>query len=381
MPADLDAVHALCDPRGIDVVEDAACALGAEYRGVPIGGSGGLVAFSFHPRKIITTGEGGMVMTAGDDRADRMRRLRDHGADVSAWARHDSSTTVERYVEPGFNFRLSDLLAAVGLVQLERLDEIVTQRRALAAAYQDALRDLPLRQVVTDPPWGRANYQSFWIELADDRPGARDDGAGATSWTRGCWPDAGSWPRTSNRSSPSTDHAPLPVTERLTRAVVDPPALPHDDRAATKSAWSTPSASHSPHRASTSVCSTAADAASDRRRECEQAHASPARTGSAARRGTAGRDRRGPGGGPSGTDSRARGHGASEPRRRIATSTYSRFSARRLLAFSCQHGKRLARPPETDVRHLPPTCCRPGSATAPSAARWKVIGNDRAMRR
>src|SRR3954452_24871312 len=128
-PADLDAIHALCDPLGIDVVEDAACSLGAEHRGVPIGGSGGLVAFSFHPRKVITTGEGGMVMTADDGRAERMRRLRDHGSDVSAWARHQSSTTVEQYVEPGFNYRLSDLLAAVGLVQMTRLDDIVARRR------------------------------------------------------------------------------------------------------------------------------------------------------------------------------------------------------------------------------------------------------------
>src|SRR4051794_16309826 len=88
VPADLDAIHALCDPRGIEVVEDAACALGAEHRGTPIGGSGGLVAFSFHPRKVITTGEGGMVTTADDGWADRMRRIRDHGSDVSAWARH-----------------------------------------------------------------------------------------------------------------------------------------------------------------------------------------------------------------------------------------------------------------------------------------------------
>jgi dTDP-4-amino-4,6-dideoxygalactose transaminase len=214
VPADLDAIHALCDPRGIEVLEDAACALGAEHRGVPIGGSGGLVAFSFHPRKVITTGEGGMVMTADDAQAERMRRLRDHGSDVSAWARHDSSTTVEHYIEPGFNFRLSDLLAAVGLVQVERLDEIVARRRALAAAYQEALRDLPLRQIVHDPPCGRANYQSFWVELADDRAGARDDvlahllGAGVLA-------RRGIMAAHLEPAFAGTEHAPLPVTERL----------------------------------------------------------------------------------------------------------------------------------------------------------------------
>jgi perosamine synthetase len=213
-PADLDALHALCDPRGIELVEDAACALGAEHRGTPIGGNGRLVAFSFHPRKVITTGEGGMVTTADDARAERMRRLRDHGSDVSAWSRHASGTTVERYLEPGFNFRLSDLLAAVGLVQLERLDAIVARRRELAARYQDQLRDLPVRQVSADPPWGRANYQSFWVELDEVSALSRDDVLGRLS-------DAGVLARRGVMAAhlepafAGIRHAPLPVTERM----------------------------------------------------------------------------------------------------------------------------------------------------------------------
>jgi perosamine synthetase len=214
-PADLDAIHALCDPRGIEVVEDAACALGAEHRGTPIGGNGRLVAFSFHPRKVITTGEGGMVTTADDAWCDRMRRLRDHGADVSAWARHASSTTVEQYVEPGFNFRLSDLLAAVGLVQLDRLDAIVSRRRELAAAYREHLRDLPLRHVVGDPPWGRANYQSFWVELAPDAPMARDDVL-ARLFDAGVLARRGIMAAHLEPAFADMQHGPLPVTERLT---------------------------------------------------------------------------------------------------------------------------------------------------------------------
>ena len=175
VPADVGAVHALCDPLGIAVVEDAACALGASYRGRPIGADSDLVNFSFHPRKIITTGEGGMVMTGRDDWADRLRRLRDHGASISAWARHDSSLAIEEYLEPGFNFRMSDLLAAVGLVQLERLDQIVARRRALAAVYQEALAGYAALQMASDPPWGLANFQSFWVVLPDDCSRGRDD--------------------------------------------------------------------------------------------------------------------------------------------------------------------------------------------------------------
>ena len=233
VPADLDSIAALCDARGITLVEDAACALGAEYRGEPIGASGRLVVFSFHPRKVITTGEGGMVMTADVEQADRMRRLRDHGSDVSAWSRAGSSTTIERYVEPGFNFRLSDLLAAVGLVQLDRLDEIVGRRRALAAAYQDALRDLPLRQIVQDPPWGRANYQSFWVELADESDGARDEVLARLLDTR-VLARRGIMAAHLEPAFSGTDHVPLPTTERLTeRSLILPlfHTMTEDDQA------------------------------------------------------------------------------------------------------------------------------------------------------
>jgi perosamine synthetase len=145
-----------------------------------------------------------------------MRRLRDHGSDISAWSRAGASTTIERYVEPGFNFRLSDVLAAVGLVQLDRLDQIVTRRRELAAAYQQSLGDLPLRQVVADPSWGRANYQSFWVELDDDRPGARDDVL-ARLFDRGVLARRGIMAAHLEPAFAGTEHGPLPMTERLTQ--------------------------------------------------------------------------------------------------------------------------------------------------------------------
>jgi len=129
-PADIGAVRKLCEPRGISIVEDAACALGSVYEGRPIGCHSDLVVFSFHPRKVITTGEGGMIMTRSGEFAERMRRLREHAMSVSAADRHSASKVIiESYAETGFNYRMSDLQAAVGLVQVTRLDAILARRR------------------------------------------------------------------------------------------------------------------------------------------------------------------------------------------------------------------------------------------------------------
>ena len=119
VPADLDAMRALCDPLQITVIEDAACAAGSTYRDRPAGAGAALAAFSFHPRKLITTGEGGMLITPDGSIAARLRRLREHGMDISAADRHRSQQPViEHYTEVGFNFRMTDIQAAIGLVQL-----------------------------------------------------------------------------------------------------------------------------------------------------------------------------------------------------------------------------------------------------------------------
>jgi dTDP-4-amino-4,6-dideoxygalactose transaminase len=176
VPADMDAIHAYCDPRGISVVEDAACAIGSTYKGRPIGAHSGLVAFSFHPRKVLTTGEGGAVMTSSTESAARLRRLREHGMSMSAAMRHSSTdVVVEAYMETGFNYRMTDIQAAVGLVQLDRLDEIVGRRRALAERYQQLLAEVPGIRTISDPPYGTGNYQSFWVVLPDDSSVDRDE--------------------------------------------------------------------------------------------------------------------------------------------------------------------------------------------------------------
>ncbi|GAA4631666.1 DegT/DnrJ/EryC1/StrS family aminotransferase [Actinoallomurus vinaceus] len=168
VPCDLDEITAL----GVPVIEDAACAAGSTYRGRPVGAGAEIAAWSFHPRKLITTGEGGMLTTRSGDRARRARRLREHGMSVSAAERHASRTAiVEEYSETGFNYRMTDIQAAIGLVQLTRLDEIIARRRALAARYQELL---PGYETARDPAYGETNYQSFWIVLPDDHPIGRD---------------------------------------------------------------------------------------------------------------------------------------------------------------------------------------------------------------
>jgi len=176
VPADIDAIRAVCAPRGIEIIEDAACAIGSVYHDRPIGGHSSLVALSFHPRKVITTGEGGMLLTDRADFAERAGRLREHGMNVSAAARHASGKAViEEYVETGWNFRMTDIQAAVGLVQLGRLDTIVERRRALAARYAAGLGDIPGIVTVTDPPGGRTNFQSYWVLLPETFPVSRND--------------------------------------------------------------------------------------------------------------------------------------------------------------------------------------------------------------
>jgi perosamine synthetase len=214
-PADVDAVRAVCEPAGIMVVEDAACAIGSVFRDRPVGADAELAAYSFHPRKVITTGEGGMLVTRHAHWADRARRLREHGMSVSAADRHRRRDVVlERYDEVGFNYRMTDVQAAIGIVQLGRLDAIVERRRALGARYAELLAGLPLAGMITDPPYGRTNYQSFWIELGDEYPAGRDELLGALM-------EAGISARRGVMAShlepayAEVARGPLPVTDRI----------------------------------------------------------------------------------------------------------------------------------------------------------------------
>jgi dTDP-4-amino-4,6-dideoxygalactose transaminase len=215
VPADLDAMQALCEPHGVEVIEDAACAIGSRYHGRPAGAGAGIAAFSFHPRKLLTTGEGGMLLAQDAEVAARMRRLREHGMDVSAAQRHASSQPViEHYLETGFNFRMTDIQAAIGLVQLAKLPALIARRRALADRYHRLLAQIPGLVMIRDTEHGTTNYQSFWVLLPDGFPVSRDEllkmlADDGVSARRGVMA-AHAEPAYSD-----CPHPPLPVTERL----------------------------------------------------------------------------------------------------------------------------------------------------------------------
>jgi perosamine synthetase len=222
-PADLGALRTLCADAGLALIEDAACAIGSTYEGRPIGAGSEVAVFSFHPRKVITTGEGGMIVVADADRAARLRRLREHGMSVSAADRHATgSVRPESYDEVGFNYRMTDLQAAVGLAQLDRLDAIVERRRALARRYRSALAPLPGLQLPLDPPYGTTNHQSFWVTLPDDAPIGRDELLARLA-DRGISARRGIMAAHLEPACADLAHGDLPVTERHTaRSVILP---------------------------------------------------------------------------------------------------------------------------------------------------------------
>jgi dTDP-4-amino-4,6-dideoxygalactose transaminase len=218
VPVDLDEIRALCDPRGIVVVEDAACGAGSTYQGRPVGVGADVTAWSFHPRKLVTTGEGGMLTTRRADWAERARHLREHAMSLSAAERHASVLApAEEYSDVGFNYRMTDLQAALGIVQLARLDEMVRRRREIAAIYAKHIDEIPGLRAVTDPPWGTCNFQSYWVEVEPSFPLGRDAllarlARHEISARRGIMA-AHRQPAYRDRD---TGTLPLPVTERLT---------------------------------------------------------------------------------------------------------------------------------------------------------------------
>lgn len=163
--ADMDPILETSAARGVPVLEDAACALGARYKGRGVGSLGDAGVFSFHPRKVITTGEGGMVMTDRDDLADRMRVLRTHGG-----VRGDHYL---EFVDVGYNYRLSDVLSAIGVAQMGKLDAILAARRELAAGLTARLERLDGVRCPSETLAESHTYQSYVVELdeAIDRDG------------------------------------------------------------------------------------------------------------------------------------------------------------------------------------------------------------------
>ncbi|WP_405764813.1 DegT/DnrJ/EryC1/StrS family aminotransferase [Streptomyces sp. NBC_01538] len=217
VPADVHSLRAACADWDLPLVEDAACAIGSTVGGKPVGQGALIAAWSFHPRKLVTTGEGGMITTDDAEWAARLRRLREHGMNASAAERHSSSKPVlESYLEVGYNYRMTDVQAAIGLVQLGKLDAMIARRRELAARYDVLLRDVPGLTPVRDPEHGQSNFQSYWVLLDQDFPVGRDDllavlAEAGVSARRGIM---ASHLEPAYEGHPS---APLPVTERISR--------------------------------------------------------------------------------------------------------------------------------------------------------------------
>ena len=175
MPCDMCAVMRIARAHGLPVVEDAACAAGSailheDGTWRPIGSPlGDAVCFSFHPRKVITTGDGGMITTASSEHDARFRLWRQHGMSVSDTMRHGSARVIfESYAVPGYNYRMTDIQAAVGRAQLRRLDNIVARRRGIADQYRLRLAGIEGLVLPFEPPWARSNWQSFCVRLPDD---------------------------------------------------------------------------------------------------------------------------------------------------------------------------------------------------------------------
>jgi perosamine synthetase len=171
LPVDLDPIKKIAEKNRLLIIEDAACAIGSAYKNTKIGGHGNIACFSFHPRKIITTGEGGMITTDDLTIAEQLRRFRHHGMSVSDIERHMANTVIiETYPERGYNYRMTDIQAAMGIEQMKKLPNILDKRKKIARRYDNELGKIPHIRIPKVPTYARHNYQSYWIELLTSAP-------------------------------------------------------------------------------------------------------------------------------------------------------------------------------------------------------------------
>jgi len=173
MPCDLKTILDIASKYKIPVIEDAACAIGSqlfwndswEQIGKP---HGDIACFSFHPRKVITTGDGGMITTNNSDYDHQFRLLRHHGMSVPDTIRHNSNQVIfETYNELGYNYRMTDIQASIGREQLKRLPEIISRRRYLAKRYSKMISAIDEIGLPEEPKWAKSNWQSYCIRLPE----------------------------------------------------------------------------------------------------------------------------------------------------------------------------------------------------------------------
>jgi dTDP-4-amino-4,6-dideoxygalactose transaminase len=231
LAADLPAIMDVAERHGLVVVEDAAPSLGATVGGRYVGSISHLTVFSFDARKILTTGEGGMVVTNDADAAELLRQLRAQGASISTFDRHSTSRVVlEQYAALGYNYKLTDIQAAVGIVQMGKLDEVVARRRELAHRYDDLLAGDERVTTPYEPRGYRHVYQSYLIRLVGQSRervmNAMAEAGVATRRITAChleplYRDQDSGPRLPVTEQITTDHMLLPLFVGLTEAEQD----------------------------------------------------------------------------------------------------------------------------------------------------------------
>ena len=176
MPANIKKFQKLCDEHNLVLIEDAACSIGSSINEKKIGSHSDLVCFSFHPRKVITTGDGGMVTTSNPKFSEKLKLLRQHGMSVNDRVRHESEKVIfEEYSELGYNYRMTDIQASVGIHQLAKLDTIVRERRKIAFKYIKELKKYDFIKLPIEPEGIFSNYQAFPIYLNKSCPISRNN--------------------------------------------------------------------------------------------------------------------------------------------------------------------------------------------------------------
>jgi len=175
--ADMDPIMETARQKKLVVVEDAACALAAQYKGRFAGSFGAAGAVSFHPRKIITTGEGGMILTGDDTLAELLRSLRDHGASACDLDRHEgkSSALLPEYRRVGYNYRMTDIQGALGVEQMKKSPDIIRKRRAFAARYDALLERIHWLIPVRAPEGSIHSYQAYVCRVTGEAPCDRNE--------------------------------------------------------------------------------------------------------------------------------------------------------------------------------------------------------------
>lgn len=176
LASDIDQINNIAKKYKLLVIADAACAIGSKYKNKMVGGIADMTCFSMHPRKLISTGEGGMITTNNKTYAKNAQIWRSHGADISDIARHTTSKVIlEEFIVNGFNYRITDIQSAIGIEQMKKMPIILKKRARLARRYNRLLKPVKCLSIPYVPEYAIHNWQTYIITLTNDTPISRDD--------------------------------------------------------------------------------------------------------------------------------------------------------------------------------------------------------------